>query len=97
MEATTAELLRLAHSAASSCPSTCRICRQRWPCESRLKLDEVSPAAIRRYAAQVHANWLAGTPARQQEPACTTVPASDAGAQRPTAQHTTTDGETWTY
>jgi hypothetical protein len=39
----------------------CRACAQRWPCEARLHLDEISDAARRRYAMQVHADWLAGT------------------------------------
>ena len=53
--------VRLAHRAGSVRPWTCRSCGEGWPCEARLHLDEVSAAARQRYAAQVHADWLAGT------------------------------------
>jgi hypothetical protein len=60
--------VRLAHRASSVPPWTCRSCGQSWPCEARLHLDEVSPQARQRYAAQVHADWLAGTPTPRTVP-----------------------------
>jgi hypothetical protein len=56
------ERLRLAQCAAAGRPMRCCACAQRWSCEARLHLDEISDAARRRYAVQVHADWLAGTP-----------------------------------
>jgi len=56
--------VRLAHRATSTRPWTCRSCCENWPCEARLHLDEVSAEARQRYAAQVHADWLAGRPTR---------------------------------
>jgi hypothetical protein len=56
------EQVRLAHGASSVPPWTCRCCGLGWPCEARLHLDEVSAEARQRYADQVHADWLAGTP-----------------------------------
>jgi hypothetical protein len=55
------ERLRLAHCAAAARPMRCCACAQRWPCEARLRLDEISDAARRQYAMQVHADWLVGT------------------------------------
>lgn len=55
------ERLRLAHRAGSVRPWACRSCGQCWPCEVRLHLDEISAEARQRYAAHVHADWLAGT------------------------------------
>jgi len=57
-----AERSRLAHRAATGSARRCESCDQRWPCPTRLRLDEVSEAARLRYAAQVHRAWLAGTP-----------------------------------
>jgi len=54
------ERLRMAHCATATRPPRCRACNQQWPCATRLHLDEVSDTARRRYAAQVHADWLAG-------------------------------------
>lgn len=53
------EGLRFAHR--DSPEHVCTGCSLAWPCESRLRLDESSVAARRTYAAQVHADWLAGT------------------------------------
>ena len=63
-----AEQLRMAHCAAAKAGQACRLCGLSWPCPTRLCLDEVSEAAQRRYAAQVHASWLAGTEVARTNP-----------------------------
>lgn len=55
-----AERVRLAHRASGRL--LCGSCGLRWPCSTRLRLDEVSDAAQRQYASQIHADWLAGSP-----------------------------------
>jgi hypothetical protein len=62
------ERLRLAHCAADGRPTRCCSCSQRWPCPTRLNLDEICDAARQRYAAQVHAGWFAGIRNSQATP-----------------------------
>jgi hypothetical protein len=55
-----ADQLRASHRASLTHPGYCWACPSCWPCETRLRADEVCPAAQQLYAAQVHAGWLAG-------------------------------------
>jgi len=69
---------RWAHRASLMHPGYCRSCPSRWPCETRLRLDEVCPAAQQLYAAGVDAGWLAGVPTRRVAPNISITPILDA-------------------